>query len=112
VVGLALAALIGLGVTGTATADARGCVPGQFCWWPNEGYRGAVQVLELAATNAGECVSLPAQARSFVNRMTRPVTVYQGGECDTEGEFDTYPGGGTFVPVAPYLVRAVQVWER
>jgi hypothetical protein len=111
-VGLALTALIGLTATGTASAEAGSCARGQFCWWPNEGYRGALHALELATTDPGECVPLPAQARSFVNRMSRPVTVYQGGECGTEGEFDTYPGGGTFVPVAPYLVRAVQVWER
>ncbi len=62
--------------------------------------------------NTGECVPLAGQARAFANRMTRPVTVYQSQDCDTVGEFDTYPGGGTFVPVAPYVVRAVRVWER
>jgi hypothetical protein len=39
------------------------------------------------------------------------VTVYQGRGCSTEGEFDTYPGGGTYVPEAPFVIRAVEVWE-
>lgn len=61
----------------------------------------------------GECVPLSEGfvGRSFANRMRRPVTVYQGRGCDTEGEFDTYPGGGTYVPEASFVVRAVVVWE-
>jgi hypothetical protein len=102
-----------LGLAGTAAADTKSrCERGQFCWWPGQGYRGGGHALELATVNAGECVPLAGQARSFANRMRRPVTVYQSQDCDTVGEFDTYPGGGTFVPVAPYMVRAVQVWER
>jgi hypothetical protein len=37
--------------------------------------------------------------------------VYQSEECSTEGDFVTYPGGGTFVPDAPFLVRGIQIWE-
>ncbi|MFC7613083.1 hypothetical protein ACFQV2_05050 [Actinokineospora soli] len=39
------------------------------------------------------------------------MTVYQSPECATEGEFDTYPGKGTYVPCAPFVVRAVQIWS-
>jgi hypothetical protein len=101
---------------GTGAADqARQaqCDRGEFCLWARESYRGPIQRVGLDTANPGACIPLPAgfEARSFANRTTRPVTVYQGGECSTEGEFDTYPGGGTFVPVAPYLVRGVQIWE-
>jgi hypothetical protein len=71
-----------------------------------------VERVSLAEVNPGECVALRGASRSFANRMSRPVTVYQSPTCDTSAEFDTYPGGGTFVPGAPFVVRGVQVWER
>jgi hypothetical protein len=46
-----------------------------------------------------------------VNRLTRDTSVFQGETCSTEAEFTTYPGKGTFVPDAPFVVRALQVWE-
>lgn len=110
-------AMVGAGVlggVGAAGAQARAvCDRGALCLWTHEGYRGAALRLSLVTTNPGECVPLPAgfAARSFANRISRHVTVYQGGECETEGEFDTYPGGGTYVPEAPYVVRAVQIWD-
>ncbi len=110
VLGIVVAGVLGL--AGTAAASERACERGQFCWWPGEAYRGRLARLDLATVNTGECLPLGKAARAFANRMTRPVTVYQSGECATEGEFDTYPGGGTFVPVAPYVVRAIQIWER
>jgi hypothetical protein len=97
-----------------AQPEPQPCERGEFCLWPGERFQGAIQRVALENTNPGECVSLPEgfDARSFANRTKRPVTVYQGRDCATEGEFDTYPGGGTFVPEAPYVVRAVQIWEN
>lgn len=90
------------------------CERGEFCLWPGEEYSGDIHRVALENANPGECVPLPdgVDARSFANRTTRPVTVYQGRDCATEGEFDTYPGGGTFVPAAPYVVRGVQIWDH
>ncbi len=81
---------------GTSTAGAAAdntCERGEFCLWPTEFYEGTVHRVALETTNPGECVPLPEglDARSFANRTTRPVTVYQGRDCSTEGEFDTYP---------------------
>ena len=90
------------------------CERGELCVWPNEDYGGAIVRVALENANPGECVPLPegTDGRSFANRTKRPVTVYQGRDCSTEGEFDTYPGGGTFVPEAPYVVRGVQIWDQ
>jgi Peptidase inhibitor family I36 len=98
---------------GVAVAEAEPCERGEFCLWSGEEYSGDIHRIALENTNPGECVPLPAtiDARSFANRTTRPVTVYQGRDCATEGEFDTYPGGGTYVPAAPYVVRGVQLWN-
>jgi hypothetical protein len=97
-----------------ASAEPEPCERGEFCLWPAENYQGAIQRIALENANPGECVPLPEgfDGRSFANRTKRPVTVYQGRDCSTEGEFDTYPGGGTFVPAAPYVVRGVQIWEQ
>ena len=109
VVGVVLMALFG-GV-GVAGAQERGgkCERGEFCLWVWEGYRGVVHRVSLRDASPGECVGVP-EGRSFANRGGWEVTVYQDGRCSTEGEFDTYPGGGTFVPEAPYVVRAIQIW--
>ena len=106
--------LAGMGAgAGLAAADPVRCERGEFCLWRAESFRGMEYRVSLETVSPGECVGLPAEfaGRSFVNRMSRPVTVYQGQTCSTEGEFDTYPGGGTYVPQAPYVVRAVQIWE-
>lgn len=94
------------------SAEPEPCERGEFCLWPAENYQGAIQRIALENANPGECVPLPEgfDGRSFTNRSKRPVTVYQGRDCSTEAEFDTYPGGGTFVPAAPYVVRGVQIW--
>lgn len=98
---------------GGIPARAAACERGEFCVWPGEDYTGTVTSVALDDANPGECVPLPAGAdgRAFANRTARPVTVYQGRDCGTEGEFDTYPGLGTFVPEAPYVVRGVEIWE-
>jgi hypothetical protein len=108
------ATLVGMaGVAGAEPEHRRSCERGEFCLWTGERYEGDVHRVALENTNPDECAPLPDgfDARSFVNRSTRPVTVYQGRDCGTEGEFDTYPGGGTFVPAAPYVVRGVQIWQ-
>jgi hypothetical protein len=103
--------------SGTASAQQAGdptCDRGEFCLWGGVGYTGPVQRLDLESANPGECIPVPGGlvARSFVNRLTRDASVYQGGTCSTEAEFTTYPGKGTYVPDAPFVVRAIQVWER
>lgn len=114
---VAAAVVAGLGAgAATAAADAGGagrCERGELCLWARAEYRGTMVRVSLEAASPGECVPLPAgfEGRSFANRMSRYTTVYQGRGCSTEGEFDTYPGGGTYVPEAPYVVRGVQVWD-
>jgi hypothetical protein len=106
--------LTGATTTAIAQPDPQPCERGEFCLWPAENYQGDIQRVALENANPGECVPLPDgfDARSFANRTKRPVTVYQGRDCSTEAEFDTYPGGGTFVPQAPYVVRGVQIWDH
>lgn len=89
------------------------CEPGEFCLWERADYRGEILRLDLRNANPNECIPLPEGfvGRSFANRTAdRHVTVYQGRDCSTEGDFTTYPGGGTFVPQAPFVVRGIQVW--
>ncbi|RKT53455.1 peptidase inhibitor family I36 protein [Saccharothrix australiensis] len=99
---------------GTATADQPGprCDRGEFCAWPDRDYAGEPRRLDLESANPGECIPLGdgLVARSFVNNLTRDTTVFQGAACSTEAEFTTYPGKGTYVPDAPFVVRAIQVW--
>ncbi|MCE7009696.1 peptidase inhibitor family I36 protein [Kibdelosporangium philippinense] len=88
------------------------CDRGEFCAWPKENYAGNAVRHNLETANPGECVSLGGVvAKSVANRMTKDVTVYQGETCSTEAEFTTYPKGGTFVPDAPFVVKAIQIWE-
>lgn len=88
------------------------CDRGEFCAWPKENYAGTPVRLNLETANPGECVPLGGVvAKSLANRMTKDVTVYQGETCSTEAEFTTYPKGGTYVPDAPFVVRAIQIWE-
>jgi hypothetical protein len=112
---LAIVALVAGGMlasTGLAGANGPACERGEFCSWSREEYRGALDRISLGGVSPGECAALPDgfDARSFANRMSREVTVYEDRQCSTEGEFDTYPGAGTYVPEAPYVVRGVQVW--
>ncbi|GHF62606.1 hypothetical protein FHX82_002944 [Amycolatopsis bartoniae] len=102
--------------SGIAQADPRpsdGCERGEFCAWTKEFYADAVQRIDLRTANPGECIPLSGgfEARSFVNQMSRDITVYQDVECSTEGDFTTYPGKGTFIPRAPFVVRAIQIWD-
>lgn len=88
------------------------CATGQFCYWADEDYRGAPQRLDLTEVHESVCIPLPhdGQARSFVNKRSREITLYEGGHCSTQGDFRTYPGHGTYVPEAPFVVRAVEIW--
>ncbi|MFI9011855.1 peptidase inhibitor family I36 protein [Actinosynnema sp. NPDC053489] len=100
---------------GTAVAREEGpsCDRGEFCVWSGADYTGDAHRLDLETANPRECIPLPGGfvARSFANRLNRDVSVYQGATCSTEAEFTTYPGKGTYVPDAPFVVRAIQVWE-
>ncbi|MFJ7126762.1 peptidase inhibitor family I36 protein [Streptomyces sp. NPDC098101] len=104
---------------GTAGAAAPGtklgpCGPGRLCLWSKPDFKGRVQTHELATTDVDSCVALPAgtSAQSLANRTGRPVTTYQSAECAETGEFDTYPGKGTWVPQSPHEIRAFKIWER
>lgn len=114
-VAAALAAVI-LAPTGTAAAvppTLRDCGPGELCLWEKTGFEGTRKTYELADIDIESCIALPAGsgAEALANRTGRPVTTYQSAECAETGEFDTYPGGGTWVPDSPYRVRAFKVWE-
>ncbi|MEU9293298.1 peptidase inhibitor family I36 protein [Streptomyces sp. NPDC048266] len=90
------------------------CGPGRLCLWPKSDFRGRARTHELATTDIDSCVALPpgTSAHSLANRTGRPVTTYQSAECAETGEFETYPGRGTWVPQTPYEVRAFKLWER
>ncbi|MFE2010624.1 peptidase inhibitor family I36 protein [Streptomyces sp. NPDC059491] len=101
----------GRAATGTVLGA---CGPGRLCLWSKPDFRGRAQTHELATTDLDSCVALPAgtSAQSLANRTGRPVTTYQSAECAEAGEFETYPGRGTWVPQTPYEVRAFKIWER
>ncbi|AWI28392.1 peptidase inhibitor family I36 protein [Streptomyces tirandamycinicus] len=90
------------------------CGPGELCLWAKPGFTGTRHVHELSGIDIESCVPLPAAAgaQALANRTGRPVTAYQSAECAETGEFETYPGGGTWVPQTPYRVRAFKVWEN
>lgn len=111
----AVAAVV-LAGTGPATAAQRlgDCAAGQLCLWAEPDFRGSSTTHELHRTGTQSCVALPkgGAGDSFANRTGRPVTVYQDPECGETGEFDTYPGDGTWVPRTAYRVRAFKLWEH
>ncbi|MFD5428397.1 peptidase inhibitor family I36 protein [Streptomyces sp. NPDC127084] len=89
------------------------CAAGELCLWERPDFTGPRQVHELSGLDIESCVTLPTgtTALAIANRTGRPVTTYQSRECAETGEFETYPGGGTWVPQSPYRVRAFKVWE-
>ncbi|WP_406149433.1 peptidase inhibitor family I36 protein [Streptomyces sp. NBC_01012] len=97
-----------------APAGLAPCGAGQLCLWAKPDFGGARQAHELSTVDIESCVPLPAggKAQALVNRTGRPVTTYQSAECAETGEFETYPGGGTWVPRSPYTVRAFKIWEN
>ncbi|GAB2923024.1 peptidase inhibitor family I36 protein [Streptomyces sundarbansensis] len=90
------------------------CEAGRLCLWKKPDFTGARHTFELADTDIESCVPLPrgGDAQSLANRTGRPVTTYQSAECAETGEFETYPGGGTWTPRSPYQVRAFKIWEN
>ncbi|MEU1482702.1 peptidase inhibitor family I36 protein [Streptomyces sp. NPDC005752] len=96
-----------------APAGLAPCGAGQLCLWAKPDFSGARQAHELSTVDIESCVPLPAgrSAQALVNRTGRPVTTFQSAECAETGEFETYPGGGTWVPRSPYTVRAFKIWE-
>ncbi|MFD9614191.1 peptidase inhibitor family I36 protein [Streptomyces sp. NPDC059083] len=90
------------------------CGPGRLCLWPKPDFKGRPWTHELATTDIDSCVALPpgTSAQSLANRTGRPVTTYQSAECGETGEFETYPGRGTWAPETAYEVRAFKLWER
>ncbi|MDI3389708.1 peptidase inhibitor family I36 protein [Streptomyces sp. B-S-A8] len=108
---LALTLLAAPAADATPLAD---CGPGELCLWQDAEFKGKRYVHELSGTDIESCVALPegASAQSHANRTGRPVTVYQSAHCAETGEFQTYPGDGTYAPRSPYRVRAFKIWER
>lgn len=112
-----LTTLLSSGVATASTPDGetvdRPCDVGVLCAWAETDYSGRVHRFDLRNTNMEECVPLPTgtKVRSFVNRLGRPVSVYQDAHCGTTGDFTTYPSG-TYVPEGQFVVRAVQIWTH
>lgn len=89
------------------------CAPGELCLWKQPDFKGARQVYDLRNIEIESCTALPpgTDAGSLANRTGRPVTAYQSEVCAETAEFDTHPGGGSWVPQNPYRVRAFKVWQ-
>ncbi|MEU5398905.1 peptidase inhibitor family I36 protein [Streptomyces sp. NPDC005963] len=89
------------------------CPTGALCLWERAGFSGARHLYELSDTDIESCIPLRAgvSAQSLANRTGRPVTTYQSTECQETGEYETYPGSGTWSPQSPYRVRAFKIWE-
>ncbi|MEW1611549.1 MULTISPECIES: peptidase inhibitor family I36 protein [unclassified Streptomyces] len=90
------------------------CEAGRLCLWKKPDFTGARQTYELSTVDIESCTPLPkgGDAQSLANRTGRPVTTYQSAECAETAEFETYPGGGTWLPSSPYQVRAFKIWEN
>ncbi|UPT41678.1 MULTISPECIES: peptidase inhibitor family I36 protein [Streptomyces] len=90
------------------------CEAGSLCLWKKPDFTGTRHAYELSGVDIESCTPLPkgGDAQSLANRTGRPVTTYQSAECAETGEFETYPGGGTWTPRSPYQVRAFKIWEN
>ncbi|MCX4867290.1 peptidase inhibitor family I36 protein [Streptomyces sp. NBC_00257] len=111
---LAAIALIPESAAHSEPARPGPCGAGRLCLWDEPEFTGTRRTHELSTIDIESCVPLPkgSSVQSLANRTGRPVTTYQSAECAETGEFDTYPGGGTWVPRSPYQVRAFKVWEN
>lgn len=89
------------------------CAQGTFCAWAGGDYREPVSEHSAQHVARERCVPLPRdhEVRSFANRTGHPVTVYQDPDCDTHAEFSTHANGSR-APHAPYVARAITVWEH
>ncbi|MFP3992560.1 peptidase inhibitor family I36 protein [Streptomyces sp. E11-3] len=110
---VAAAVLSSVPSAGAAPPTLGRCGPGELCLWERPDFAGTRQTHELSGTDIESCIALPegSSAQALANRTGRPVTTYQSRVCAETGEFETYPGGGTWVPRAPYRVRAFKIWE-
>ncbi|MER6911022.1 peptidase inhibitor family I36 protein [Streptomyces sp. NPDC000594] len=108
-----LLALAAAPAPATALPRRAECPTGALCLWERTEFRGARQLHELYTLDIDSCVPLPpgTTAESLANRTGRPVTTYQSPECAETGEFETYPGSGTWVPASPYLIRGLMIRE-
>ncbi|MCX5201422.1 peptidase inhibitor family I36 protein [Streptomyces sp. NBC_00237] len=95
------------------TARLGTCAAGELCLWQKPDFQGKRYAYELSGTDIESCVPMPpgTDAQALANRTGRPVTTYQSAQCAETGEFDTYPGKGSWVPQSPYRVRAFKIWE-
>ncbi|MFJ9036008.1 peptidase inhibitor family I36 protein [Streptomyces sp. NPDC102406] len=102
------------GLAAAAPPTLGACAAGELCLWDKTGFKGHRQTYELAGIDIESCVALPegSSVASIANRTGRPVTTYQSAKCGETGEFQTYPGSGTWEPESPYRARAFKVWER
>ncbi|MFJ3121695.1 peptidase inhibitor family I36 protein [Streptomyces sp. NPDC086993] len=111
---LAATALVPQTAAHSAPVGLGPCAAGQLCLWDQPDFTGTRRTHELSTTDIESCVPLPrgSKVQALANRTGRPVTTYQSAECAETGEFETYPGGGTWVPRSPYQVRAFKIWEN
>ncbi|MEE1749497.1 MULTISPECIES: peptidase inhibitor family I36 protein [unclassified Streptomyces] len=111
---LAATALVPQTAAHSAPVGLGSCAAGQLCLWDQPDFTGTRRTHELSTTDIESCVPLPrgSKVQALANRTGRPVTTYQSAECAETGEFETYPGGGTWVPRSPYQVRAFKIWEN
>jgi hypothetical protein len=113
---LALATVLISAVTAHAqeqpSPPQHACDVGVFCAWADEGQRGTPHFADLRTAALEKCIPLNGfEARSFINNMQRPVTVYQTSDCSTEADFTTYPAGAS-IPRAPFVGRAITIWTH
>ncbi|MGE7388121.1 peptidase inhibitor family I36 protein [Streptomyces sp. NPDC004126] len=111
---LLAAATLVPGTAGEAHAAGPPCATGQLCLWAKPDFKGTKQVYDLSTLDINSCTALPAGPayQSLVNRTGRPVTTYQSAECAETGEFQTYPGDGTWLPQSAFQIKAFKIWER
>lgn len=108
------AVVVALAPTAGAAPPAEpACAQGSFCTWSGTEYRAPVSAHAAEHVARERCLPLPAgrEVRSFANRTGHPVTVYQDPDCDTHAEFSTQSNGAQ-VPRAPYVVRAITIWDH
>jgi hypothetical protein len=84
-----------------------------LCLWSGEGFTGDVIRIDPHTPKPRVCYRWESKAvvRSFANNATDDITLYSSAECSTERDFRTYPGGGTYVPNAPYSIRGLETWD-
>jgi hypothetical protein len=108
------AAIVALApAAGAAPPAEPACAQGSFWAWGEAEYRAPVSAHAARHVARERCLQLPAdrEVHSFANRTGHPVTVYQDPDCDTHAEFSTQSNGSQ-TPRAPYVVRAITIWDH